>query len=467
MLESRPQQLERQERTAVVVLGLCLLGLFAQAIVHYILMGDHAEDHSRDLSIYWRVSPAAPVVLAMVYALLQIGVAYALWLPQRWRRLLICTMLTLLLGCAVGLAQANAFRYFASDAFRFGLSWLALFLTAAAAMQLARLGRTRALVRVVDLLALLAVIDAIATISIFLAFPMFRISTSLYVFAIAWGLVQRRWPRWLGIACVMLGLLAMFLSGKRGMIVAVAAFSPILFWYHVHHLRLLVKNLAITVPACLLLAALLQSYSYRIPLGREFLDRGEQLVFNAYEIVMQDRFDASLKYRFNELKNIAIHFRQHPEDIFLGAGFGAEIRMHYDSSVSSLSGAMHQVHSGWAAYLIRNGLLGVCLLIALCSFAIRPLLSCARGPYGPPVMICSTYIGVQLILSLKSQLMLEELALPIVIGLVAGLHYATLAERRDQFLHTVRGNRRLRREPPVVVAPEAVLSGPAPTTSDV
>jgi len=302
----------------------------------------------------------------------------------------------------------------------------------ASAVRLQRLGHSRTLLKLVDLVALVACGSALITIYLYVLYPNWRIATTLYLFAIPWGLLQTRWPRWVGLASFALGILTVALSGRRGPVVALAVVSPLLVWYQIASWRTLVLNaawglLAVAVGLFMFQGALLEN-----DFTEQTRWRAKRLVQNVQEVSFSLQEDLSMNYRFAEVSNVVEHFRQAPHLIVTGAGFGAETDMFYDTSVYSTSGRMHQVHIGWAAYLLRNGIIGVALLALFCWNTMK--LTLVKARYHPDVMICSTFVAVLVVLSMKDQLMLEFISLPLVLALGIALSTRAAPPEQGKFL---------------------------------
>lgn len=421
----------------------CFLALAVQEVVYYLYIQERGTNGRYGASLLGRTLPAAAVALAAACPLLHAGVRYFCGVPRRWVRVAQLSVLVGGLGLLVGAALRNEVRYLASDCLRYGMAWLTLLVAAAAAVRIARCGGQRHLFYFVDILAVIALADAVLTLQLYFLFPRWKIATTLYLFAIPWGLLQTRWPRSVGLAALTLGLLAMFLSGRRGSLIAVAAFSPVLLWYQFNSLRTLVFNALWGGLALLVCMTAVQAGMSNFRQGDRFRQRGTRLVHNVYEIVIEGRSDLSMEHRMEEVRNIIEYFRESPYLLPTGGGFGAETEMIYDSNVYSISDRMHQVHIAWAAYLLRNGIPGIILLGTFCLASARFIFTRRRGQAGTYVKICGAFVAISLIQSLKDQLMLEYVAVPLIVGLAVGLMEADRVESAGQLAR----REHLRRQP--------------------
>jgi len=281
--------------------------------------------------------------------------------------------------------------------------------------------------RVLDVLLVIALIDSLMTIRLYYLFPSWKIATTTYLFCIAWGLFPTRWPRPMGVLCLAIALLTMFLSGRRGPIIALVVVSPLLIWYFVCGLRVFVGTMAYALLILLVVSAYYSNIMTDRGLAEKFQQRSAQVVDNIFGILFEGQGDASMEHRLEELKNVRAFFLDAPLFLVFGGGFGVETDMIYDTGVDSVTGRMHQVYVGWGAYLLRNGILGVALLGLLCRRLGSIVLKPPRAPYVAQLRICATFITLLIILSFKDQFMLEMMFLPVVIGLAIGFAEANRA----------------------------------------
>jgi len=416
------------------VLWICMLGLFSQLLIHYYYIISVAARQSEQSMVYNRVFPALAILFATLVVMSRYGPSFYSRLTKVWRRLFFGCFLVGLTGLAVGVASGSAFRYLLSDTFRYGLAWWTLFLCMAAAGNLATLGHEKTLQRLIDALACLAVLDALATLYIYKQFPWFKISTSAYFFLFGWGLFQTRRPRWVGMVLFGLGVLTLLLSGKRGGLVVIVALSPIILMYQTRNFRVFAANAAVAALVLfggLLLIDSLSSESFAVT---EIGQRITRLVESTDNALFREKTDQSLDGRSRELNNIWLHYAKNGLMIIGGCGFGAEVEMVHHTGIYTASGKMHQVHIAWGAYFLRNGIMGVCLLMAFCLVTTIPLLRACWSSHRSDLPCLATYIGLMLLMSLKSQIMLEQLMLPMIIGLSCGfLHLARSSRTATRF----------------------------------
>lgn len=419
----------RMRRLSAWILLFSLLSLFSQLCVKYVLLDQIANREVEQSSLYIRVFPALPIVFAFMYAVATQGSVFFTRLPADWARLARMSIFVMLVGTVIALIAGNSFRYIASDVFRCGVAWTTLFVVMAAAVNLIDAGRQNFVLSVVDAMVIMALIDALMTIIIYTRYPWFRVSTELYLLAIPWALFQTRWPRWMALIALSLGVLALFLSGKRGALVAVAAFSPVILWHQFDNMKLFIGNVMFALLVCLAGGMAFQSKASSLDISEQLWQRAEGVVQSVYDIFVNDEEDQSMEGRMAELRNVVGYFQKAPYMLPLGGGFGAETEMREHTGVYSSNGGMHQVHVGWGAYLLRNGFLGVLWLFVFCYLAMHPLLHSTSGRFGSMVLVCSCFVGIMIVLSLKSQLMLETLHLPMMVGISVALVRANRLDR--------------------------------------
>jgi hypothetical protein len=407
-----PVRRVRGLNSASVAACICVAGLLAQeaawANVHYMQ----------------RIAMESPDVLYRALILLIPFVAGALVaisrhrhvpLPKGWGLMLVGFLSTTGISFVTATESCYQFRYFAGDFLRFSAPWLTLFLSYWAFATIRREHGLDALLVWYDRLALVALLDAAITAGFGLAFFGCHISNWFFIFLVGWAILNNRYSELTTNLVLMAVLFTTAMSAKRTNFVLLAA--AIVAAMVVKILRGgSVFRVAFSLLGMMLVGlgaqVLVQSYTG----GQSIVAIGDKIMRDVNEIVVNGNTDNSYQIRLNEVENIRSYFTTHPADMVFGIGFGGEIPQVYDSGFPTDSGNMHHAHKGWWLYLLRNGFLGVALLAVFTWMCTWGLYS-APSPAPLATAACAIYGGTRIVAAFTGNLMMEDLDLPLVIGL--------------------------------------------------
>jgi len=401
-----------QMDTVVAVAGICLLGLLLQeaAWVHIHYMQRIAQQ-TPDV-LYRAMILGFPFAACALLAISRRG---GVPLPGGWGLMLAACLLSTATSIVMALETCYEFKYFAGDFLRFSAPWLTLYLSYWA---FATIRREQGLAGVLvwyDRLALVALLDAAIATAFGLAFFGCHISNNFFIFLIGWAILNDRY-RELTTNLVLMGVLvAMVLSGKRTTLV-LFAFSVVMTLF----MRLLrgrnAFRTAVNLAGMALVGVGAQLIVETYTGGHSLVSIVERLSNEVTKNVLAGDTDNSYQSRLNEVENIRAYFKANPAELMFGIGFGGEIPQLYNAGEPTASGNMHHAHKGWWLYLLRNGYLGVALLAVFSWSSTWRLL---WAPSEAPLVTasCAIYASCRVVAALSGNLMMEELDLPLVVGL--------------------------------------------------
>jgi hypothetical protein len=368
-------------------------------------------------------------------------------LPTSFKILLFFSLLVFVISLIYGIFGYSlfdySFRYILGDGFRYIIPWLGFFTLLVASIQNLR-NNPHDIDYYLNFLFYAGIVDSIVTIYLFTLFPWAKISTSVYLSLIGFGVVfWQRYPLKAVIGITLAGV-AMIASGKRGSIIAI--FFSIIFinlinilfgentkrikFYRRKNQFYSIVNVFFCLGVFLLVSVLLLSsqdqYSYS--LGQEIYSKWMKVYENLYNIIINlyydKQVDTSYQSRLDEMNNTLSFLSEYPSLILFGAGFGAEVPMLEYTGVWSDSGRMHHIHIVWGVYLLRNGMLGIILLMlyfmGIIIIAVK-FLKTEKNDYAKLILFL---IIMDFIKSFKSNIMLE--ITPIYIALFTSYLFSKL-----------------------------------------
>jgi O-antigen ligase len=265
----------------------------------------------------------------------------------------------------------------------------------------------------------MAILDGSLILVEFARNPGPKIHSSVYIFLVPAALFFFKNRPILKLFSLILFIAAALASGKRGTllaaIISLALATGIIYSRDLFSGRTLVFRRShllraaflsvITGLSLILLDAVIPKESVLFRQSLQLLNNIAS-IFNDY--VLHDEVDGSYQSRINEWLNVKEFYQRSPELILFGGGLGAEIDMIHDSSVYSDSGRMHHVHIGWIAYFLRNGLLGIILLLgyfgANMLIALKGMKSGIDRSFPSALLFITLF---ELFLSAKSSLMFQ------------------------------------------------------------
>jgi len=407
-----------------------LLNLSFAAIVAHTVFGWY-DVHSafasggEPASLVLRVGTMLPAMLAFGLLVLY---RTRFRLPRPWGGILRWSAVTFAIGMLIGLSQFHLPRYLLGDAFRYGISWASLYVCLVASFSLVQTS-PRTAERYFDAFLLIAVADAAATYWLSRTFPHARISTSAYVFAILWGLINLERRPLVAILAFLIGTWSMLVGGKRGPFIAIPPVAAVavflLVWSGRPVVARAIRFLCYTGAGVVVAVVLMWVTTSWSPGARRFTAERARVLTGDVATIAGDarRGKAAGTYegRLDEMDNVFLYFGSNPFAVPVGAGFGIEVPMVHDTGVASLTGKMHHVHMAWGAYLLRNGVNGVlllgCYFLVLIAYAAR-----MRAPYGKYAIFACAMGAWNMIMAFKGNMMLE--AIPMVIALAVALAHA-------------------------------------------
>jgi len=281
-------------------------------------------------------------------------------LPSVWSGAFFFFTLVLSIGFCLGLVNSSDPQHFIGDVGKFVVPWAALYLTLRAGTTLVREGGMKALEPFLWALLGLSLFAAAET-SYFGLTTGQHIFVHLYFLALAWAMVQDRFPFWISLPVAAFCAKAAVYSNKRYCIVLMlfTLASSLLYLALAGRVkRLAGMGLAFVLGGALATSVLWTSADSLLSGNSNTLSRFS----NILEIVQGQAADSSYQARKNEGANVLDHLQKHPEFWATGLGFGAEIPTIYPTGNMLDSGTIHHVHMAVYAFLLRNGLLGVLLL---------------------------------------------------------------------------------------------------------
>lgn len=376
-------------------------------------------------------------------AMLRSGMPQPRRLPRPWYVLALCFSAALLVGTTVGgikVAVGSSLPlYYIGDGLKFISSWLSFLSVSALAYLLCKDddgGKER--YRLIRLCLILAVVEAAAVVILAARLDYWQKIHLGAASAIGFGLLYAPSGTLVRVLVLLLGLSAAALSGKRAglalPIIAVGATVLVMMPRAIllagkarslnkAHLRAFIVTASVVIICSFLISMFGDRFSSRFETMYQSL-----LTFVSEKLTGVEVTDQSMNSRYAEMDNIRQFYADHPLQVILGCGFGAETPMYKDSGVLGVDGRMHHVHAGWWVYLLRNGLLGVLLLLIYFFITIRTALIGIR--YGIPTSPWLFFLLIcQAAASYKSNTMLDsiEFTIPVLFGAtLAALHQRSL-----------------------------------------
>lgn len=306
-------------------------------------------------------------------------------------------------------------KYLVGDFLRFSAPWLTLFLSYQSFLAIREHRGLAGLERWYNRLAIVAFFDAAMTIGFGLMYYGGHISNYFFMFLIGWVILRRSNDGVLVNVVLGLVLVATIASTKRTNFALTPLAILLAIWFQWarggHVLRLCMTLIGVSA-AALSAQVIFAQYSGNVDLVETCQRTFEKL----YDVVLEGNHDRSYGLRMNEVRNLTAYFESHPGDLALGIGFGGEIPMRYETGNDTPSGNMHHVHKGYWLYLLRNGILGVVLLGGFVWVSTAGLLL-AKSPRPLITASCAVYAVTRVVASFGGNLMMEDLDLPLVVGL--------------------------------------------------
>jgi hypothetical protein len=330
--------------------------------------------------------------------------------------------LTILTSLAISILGYFAWqyspKYILGDTLRLMICWCCYFGILIALQNLGK--ETENTIKIsIGLLLSMAILDGSLILVEFARNPGPKIHSSVYIFLVPAALFFFKNRPILKLFSLILFIAAALASGKRGTllaaIISLALATGIIYSRDLFSGRTLVFRRShllraaflsvITGLSLILLDAVIPKESVLFRQSLQLLNNIAS-IFNDY--VLHDEVDGSYQSRINEWLNVKEFYQRSPELILFGGGLGAEIDMIHDSSVYSDSGRMHHVHIGWIAYFLRNGLLGIILLLgyfgANMLIALKGMKSGIDRSFPSALLFITLF---ELFLSAKSSLMFQ------------------------------------------------------------
>jgi len=271
-------------------------------------------------------------------------------------------LLVSLLGFVVGLLRGNDLYYLLGDTFRYGVVpttvWL-LGVTMALHWH-QEYGFEEAKDRVYRLMTILILTVALTDVLSVALQTMAvnneheKIHGGFAVFGLAWALYGRgggAGTRW-GLAT--LAIASLLLTNKRAnyLLLVLVAAPYALVGAQAAWRRILAVVVAVAL--LLLVAPLLRQQDGYLGLLAERVE----YTTDSLERIVRTRGDESFGARLDEVRNVEHFFQDRPHLMLLGAGYGAEVPMEFNTGVYSKNGLMHHLHISWAEFYLRTGVVG-------------------------------------------------------------------------------------------------------------
>ena len=392
-------------------------------------------------------SALSPAVKAPFYLLPGIAILTMLGLrmpkPRHFPGVLFLIFLlstsVLLAGLIVGGVKtatgATLSLYYIGDSLKFFSSWGSFLAVSASTYLLCKEDKQGdAESRLIQLCFILAAIEASAVVVLATRLDYWQKIHLGATPLIGFGLLYVRAGFLMRIFALLLGASAAALSGKRsGLAIPVLASATVFLLLAPHLVRQLAARPSIHVSharsiavlgVILVMGSVMIGYMGDQQTSRFTLMYSSLSNFVVEKISGSDVTDQSMNSRYAENDNVKMFYEAHPLQLFFGGGFGVETPMHNNTGVMSVSGNMHHVHAGWWVYLLRNGLLGVTVLIIYFLAVSRVAFAgIRRGTAASPWLL---YLLIaQAVASYKSNTMLDsiEFAIPALLGVtLASLH---------------------------------------------
>lgn len=379
----------------------CIVGTLSHTFAEYVGFAASSTDSFTETHLLVRAFALTPCIVGVILAFsvpptrTQGRDAYSMALRG--------AMLVFLLGTSVGCFRGNDLRYLVADAFRFSVPWLvvAAVLRITSVLAAASLSRTKTLF--VRTLTILSVVDASATLYLRLTLPRWmRISTVMHLGLLPIGLDRSLITPAYSTCLSAAGIAAAAAAGKRGNVLAlIVAMCVLLCLYNTRILRKVLLLAFVLLVSVIVLRLFLPNQYDEVRLAfDQVVSTGSRL--------WQDGGDQSTAGRLAEAQNIFSFFAQNPSLVLAGGGFGAEVPMLENSGVYSRNGAMHQSHTLWLTYFLRNGFIGVSVLALLFGSALVDTYRAARTGHDTSAIVVSFLVILFVVLSLKSQVFLES-----------------------------------------------------------
>lgn len=355
-------------------------------------------------------------------------------LPKGWTLIFSLALSVFVLGMVMAFFRLNSIRYVVGDAFRYGLTWLSLYVYICCIGGLIKAGKINTIYSIIEGMAIIAVVSSIFAIYMARQFPLAKISVVTPIIGLCWAIFQNRRSWIFSVLCFVICLAGMLLSGKRGIFVALIVMSPmILLFFGITliksvPLRVKIKKYGLSLIAGALLCCILflvfaplvqiSSTGFGFELYKK---RFNVMVNSVLFLVSEERStDISWQGRLGEAEVIKSFYMDNGGLILVGAGFGAEIEPTQSGMVLTESGKMHHVHIGWFLYLLRNGLIGL-LLYAVFWVKIFSLIIKRHGPqYSNWVFMFIILLVYFFIGSLKGNNMIGDNLTPFCTAILLG-----------------------------------------------
>ncbi len=394
-------------------------------------------------SSFTALSPAvkAPFYLlpgVAIFMMLCLGTPTPHKFPRPVYSLLLLSTGVLVVGLLIGgvktASGATLPLYYIGDSLKFFSSWGSLLVVAASTYLLCKASDARAEQRLIQFCFILATIEAFAVVALALRLDYWQKIHLVATPLIGFGLLYVRAGLPTRLFALLLGASAAALSGKRsGLAVPILASGVVAFILAPRGLLHLIAKPSITKPVARTLTivgiAVPMGITLTSVIGDQQADRFVLMYESLSDFVVEKISgsgvtDQSMNSRYAENENVKTFYEAHPLQVLLGGGFGVETPMYNDTGVTSVSGKMHHVHGAWWVYLLRNGLLGVALLIIYFIVVSRVALDgVRRGSATGPLLL---YLLIaQAAASYKSNTMLDsiEFTIPVLFGAtLASLH---------------------------------------------
>lgn len=370
--------------------------------------------------------------LVLLSMLLRSGIPLPRRLPSPWHVLALYSSAVLLIGAIVGgikvAIDSSLLLYYIGDGLKFMSSWLSFLTVAALAYLLCKEDDSgKESRRLVRLCLILAVVEALSIAALAARLDYWQKIHLGSASAIGFGLLYAPSGTLVRVLVLLLGLSAAALSGKRAGLALplIAATATVLVMMPGTILRAgMTRSLKKAhLRAFLVVASVIIAGSVSINMfGDRFSSRYDTMYQSLLTFVTEkfagvEVTDQSMNSRYAEMDNIRQFYSDHPLQVILGGGFGAETPMYEDTGVVAVDGRMHHVHAGWWVYLLRNGVIGVLLL--LIYFAVTARIALTGIRYGIPTSPWLFFLLIcQAAASYKSNTMLDsiEFTIPVLLG---------------------------------------------------